>query len=207
MAALKVTSSTGFTSTKLIARAQYPGLRVPHGIPANEPIAVPFSRMSQLAPNKFPAPAGLTVLEKRSVSLAGPWKQVAGTTPPRWQFQGGELKLEVELGVYIIDKYQPIPKLFEVIMTHELMHVQDSYDILGTFLPKELVKDDNIKKYLVDQAEVDDSAYRYWFTGDKLKEYVTTIWTEEWNKRGKARDSGPLYERYKQDVAKLLPTI
>ena len=206
MATLNITPSVGYANDQLISLSQYPGLRVPPGIKPREPDPVNFARMSQLAPNKFPAPAGLTVPTDMSVKLKGVWAPV-GKDPVQWQFQNGELQLAVTIAVYIIENYRPIPKLFELIMSHELLHVQDEIDVATQFLPKELPKDEWVKKFLIDQSKVDDAAYRNWFTTDKFENYVRDTWVLERNERGKGRDSGPGYERYKLDVAKLLPKI
>jgi hypothetical protein len=205
MANLKFTSSTTFKHDVLVPVSAYPGLKVPPGVRAYAPIEITFGEMSHRLTTKFLV-AGLTVLESQDVTIVGDWKQIS-TSPVQWQFQGGSLKFDVELGIYIIDKYASIQKLYELIMTHELLHVKDSYDIVDQYLPAELPKDENVKKFLIDCKPVDASGYQYWFQSGKFKQYVTEIWNEEWNKRGTGRDSGPLYEKYKQDMAKLLPRI
>ncbi|MGH9366570.1 MAG: hypothetical protein ACRD3M_02710 [Thermoanaerobaculia bacterium] len=182
----------------------YPQLRVPPGVPVWEPKPIPFGRMSQLAHDKLPAPAGLTVPSSLSVKLQGSWKQT-GASPARWQFQGGDLLLESRLAVYIIDEFRPVKKLFELIMSHELLHVQDAIDILTRYMPEEVPRDEYVKKYLLEAQPVDDAMYRNWLQGQRFEQYVRDIWGLEWNRRGEARDSGPVYERYKLEVAKLLP--
>jgi hypothetical protein len=207
MANLRFSASVQYENQILVPVSYYSGLLVPPGVPAYEPIEVSFGRMSQLAPDKFPAPAGLTVATKDlSVKLRGFWKQNA-TTPVTWQWQGGTMQLAVTVAVYIIDKYRPVEKLFELILSHELMHVQDDIDIVSQYLPQELPKDPLVKKYLIDQTPVDDSMYRNFFCTDKLQQNLREIWAGERNVRGGQRDSGALYERYKLNVAKLLPKI
>ena len=207
MANLRFTPSVHHESQAIVPVSNYPGLLVPPGVPVHEPIAISFARMSQLAPDKFPAPAGLTVATgELSMKLQGTWKPTE-TAPVMWKWQGGDMQLDVTVAVYIIDKYQPVKKLFEVILSHELMHVEDDIDIVTLYLPQELVKDPYVKKYLLDQAPLDDSMYRNWFCTDKFQQYLREIWAAERNVRQVGRDSGPLYERYKVNVAKLLPKI
>ncbi len=206
MAALKFSPDIRYQSDRMVPLPDYPGLRVPPGVPAREPIPVSFGDMSRLAPDKFPAPAGLTVPTQITVKLTGPWKQTA-SAPARWQYQGCELQLAVNVAVYIIDKYQPVPKLFEMILSHELLHVQDDIDIVTQYLPQELPKDEYIKKYLIDRTPVDDAMYRSWFVEDRFSNYVRDIWVLERNRRGGGRDSGPVYDHYKLAIAKLLPKI
>jgi hypothetical protein len=206
MGNLKFSPSVSYESSVLVPVSAYSGLRVPQGVPAYGPISVPFSRMTQLAPNKFPAPAGLTVPTKMSVTLKGNWTQT-GKSPVQWQFQSGELELAVTIAVYIIDKYAPLDDLFAMIMSHEYLHVKDEIEVATQFLPQELPKDEWVKKYLIDQALVDNATYCNWFTGDLFKKYILDTWVEERNRLGRGRDSGAAYERYKQEVAKLLPKI
>ena len=206
MASLRFSSTVSYDSDLMVPIPYYPGLRVPPGVPAREPIAISFGEMSRLAPDKFPAPAGLTVPTKISAKLTGPWKQ-SGNTPATWQFQGGDLQLAVNVAVYIIDKYRPVPKLFEMILSHELLHVQDDIDIVTQYLPEELPGDEYVKKYLIDQKPVDDAMYRNWFIEDRFSKYVRDIWVLERNRRGGGRDSGPVYDHYKLEIAKLLPKI
>src|SRR5262245_66141228 len=131
MAILKFAPSVAFENETLVPVSLYPGLIVPNGVPAREPFAVTFGQMSKLAPDKVPAPAGLTVPKDFTVKLGGSWSQTK-TTPPQWVYQGGDLTLSVTVGVYIIDKLREIKKAFELILSHELMHVQDDMDIMNT---------------------------------------------------------------------------
>jgi hypothetical protein len=207
MADMRFTASIHYESQLMVPVSYYPDLLVPPGVPVYEPIAVTFARMSQLAPDKFPAPAGLTVATRElSVKLRGFWKP-SGTSPVTWQWQGGVMQLDVTVAVYIIDKYRPVEKLFELILSHELMHVQDDIDIVSQYLPQELPRDPLVKKYLIDQAPVDDAMYRNYFCTDMLQKGLQPIWADERNVRGRQRDSGALYRRYTEKLLTLLPRI
>ena len=92
-------------------------------------------------------------------------------------------------------------------MTHEFLHVLDEIEVATGYLPTELPKDEYVKKYLIDQGTVADATYRNWFQGDRFRNYVKDTWVMERNRRGQGRDSGALYERYKLDIAKLLPKL
>ena len=203
---LRFVPSVRYDNQLLVPVSYYPGLSVPAGVPVYEPIAVSFGRMSQLAPDKIPAPAGLTVPSTISVKLLGRWKQT-GAAPAQWQFQGGDLQLQVTIAVYIIDKFRPVEKLFELILSHELLHVKDDIDIVSQYLPRELPRDEYVKKYLVDQKAVDDAMYRNWFLADRFEKYVRDIWVTERNRRGAARDSGAVFEQHKQAIVKLMPSL
>jgi hypothetical protein len=203
---LRFVPSVRHENQLLVPLGYYPGLRVPAGVPVYEPIAVSFGRMSQLAPDKLPAPAGLTVPSSLSVKLVGQWRQ-ASASPVQWQFQGGELQLRATVAVYMIDKFRPVDKLFELILSHELLHVKDDIDIVSQYLPQELPRDEYVKKYLLEQKVVDNAMYCNWFLADRFEKYVRDIWVLERNRRGAARDSGALYEQYKQAIVKLMPPV
>jgi hypothetical protein len=206
MAILQISPTIDYDNDVQIALSDYQGIKVPKGVSPREPELVSFAKMSQLAPDKFPAPAGLTVPTDMSVKLDGTWKQI-GSNPAQWQFQNGTLQLSVTIAVYVIEPYRPVKKLFELIMTHEFLHVLDEIEVATDYLPTELPKDEYVKKYLIDQGTVADATYRNWFQGDRFRNYVKDTWVMERNRRGQGRDSGPLYERYKLDIAKLLPRL
>src|SRR5215468_6974170 len=162
MASLQISPTIDYDNDVQIALADYPGIKVPKGVSAREPELVSFARMSKLAPDKFPAPAGLTVPTDMTVKLDGTWKS-SGSTPPQWQFLNGTLQLSVTIAVYVIENYRPVKKLFELIMTHEFMHVLDEIEVATDYLPTELPKDEYVKKYLIDGSPVADATYRNWF--------------------------------------------
>jgi hypothetical protein len=204
MPSLSFVPSVIWENEILVPVSYYPGLVVPPGVQAREPFAVTWGQMSKMAPGKVPAPAGLTEPKDFEVKLQGHWSQTK-TTPPQWVFQSGDLKLSVTVAVYIIDKLREIQKAFELILSHELLHVLDDLEIAHTYLPDELSKDTYVKQFLIEQKPVDDTMYRNWFLGDMFAKYVRDIWILERNRRGDDRDSGPLHEKYKLAVSKLLP--
>ena len=100
MANLRFTPSVHHESQAIVPVSNYPGLLVPPGVPVHEPIAISFARMSQLAPDKFPAPAGLTVATgELSMKLQGTWKPT-GTAPVIWKWQGGDMQLDVTVVIF-----------------------------------------------------------------------------------------------------------
>ena len=80
------------------------------------------------------------------------WKQVrTGSGPPFWQFQGGDVFLEVEITVYVLDGDRPHPgdrisnRIFAIIVEHELLHVLDEIDLVSQWMPAQARQDEKVK--------------------------------------------------------------
>src|SRR5262245_27049786 len=117
MAAYKFVPNVTFENSALVTGARRNQLKVPGGVTAYEPIPLSFGEMSRKEPSKGPAPAGLTVsaidVEAPGVSKAPKAAEKAET---EWTFTGGDIRLNIQISIYIIDKFATVPQLFKVIM-------------------------------------------------------------------------------------------
>lgn len=88
----------------------------------------------------------------RCTPLGGP---SSGQGPGRFQFQGGDVYLDLSLGIYILNTNQPSSQdqlsvdIFAAVYSHELLHVLDEIDILRNWLPSKLLVEPIIANYLV----------------------------------------------------------
>ena len=171
MSDFKFVPKITFKNTALITGPALKHLRVPGGVQAYDPIRVDFGRMSVLDENRVPAPAGLT-RAGAGAELPDVEKVGAGNTKV-WKFTGGDIVLNIEIAVYIIDKYAPVPALFKVIMEHEYLHVLDYQD---------LAKSPRLRKLI----ETDETL-KPWLAGEPG---VTGSFMTVWNKSGATRPSG-----------------
>lgn len=84
------------------------------------------------------------------------WKRLStsSTGPGKFQFQGGEISLDLSLAVYVLDHLKPDPKdaisgkIFAVIYGHELLHVLDENETVRNWLPGQLSGDKEISDLL-----------------------------------------------------------
>lgn len=150
---------------------------------------------------------GLTVTQF-AVTFPKPtqWRQV-GTKFPSWQFQGGDILLDVTIRVYVLEGDRPKEnddlsrQLFAVIMEHELLHVLDEIDIVTKWMPPQAYKDDMVVKYLTNAAPVDEGMYQSWFKTDRFSNWLKDgLWTPEHNRRGTLRDAASQYAALQNQI-------
>jgi len=196
MSDFKFVPKITFKNTALITGPALKHLRVPGGVQAYDPIRVDFGRMSVLDENRVPAPAGLT---EAGAGAELPDVEKVGTGNTKlWKFTGGDIVLNIEIAVYIIDKYAPVPALFKVIMEHEYLHVLDYQDLAKSPRLRKLIEtDEKLKPWHAGETWSDRQFY----------DRVEQIWGDEAKRLGKIRDTGPTYERHKQEIIKLAPRI
>jgi len=90
-------------------------------------------------------------------------------------------------------------------MEHELLHVRDEVDLITRYAPAEARRDQYVQRYLIDGREIDDSMFQNWFRGKGFEQWIHDgIWAPEHNSRGRARDSGSEWERYRENIDKLM---
>jgi hypothetical protein len=195
MADFRIVPKVTYTNS-LITGTSLKALRVPGGVLPYAPQAVSFGEMSRLEPTKLPAPAGLTTAEA-DVEVPGVERVGGSGNGAEWRFNGGDIILKVEISIYIIDKYAPVPALFKVIMEHEYLHVLD-YQTLATSKVGKLIEGDRTLQPWLAGAT---------WTGDAFYAQLKTVWGREAKRLGNTRDSGPTYERHKREIIKLAPGI
>lgn len=191
----RLVPKTSFVNQKLVAPKARMKLRVPVGVTAYDPIRVSFGEMSTKEPRTIPAPAGLTIATA-GVELPGQ-QRVGSTVPAEYKFDGGDIVLNVEIGVYIIKQYAPIPALFKRIMEHEYLHVADYQNLAKSQMSKLIEADDTLQPWLNGQA----------WRGSAFFDRVEDLWGTAAEKLGNTLDSGATYEAHKRAIAKLAPRI
>jgi hypothetical protein len=186
----------------------YPAFRVPPGITVHAPIFVSAQQMQRLAPaDTIKVVAGLTKTEfsLRFPDFVKQWRQVRSGSAARWQFQGGVVGLDAAITLYMAEGFQQDPRIFAMIMEHELLHVRDEVDLITRYAPAEARRDQYVQRYLIDGREVDDSMFQTWFRGKGFEQWIHDgIWAPEHNRRGRARDSGTEWDRYRENIDKFM---
>lgn len=195
MASYRVVPKVTIENTTLVATAARKGLKVPEGVTPYDPIRLTFGEMSKKEPSKLPPPAGLTKSEA-DFEVPGVERLTAGE-PTQWKFPGGDIVLNVKIGIYIIDKYAPVPALFKLIMEHEYLHVRDYLNLANKDFTKRLDADTVLAPWLAGEP----------WTGAAFYDQLGKVWDTEAERLGRILDSGPAYERHKREIAKLAPRI
>ncbi len=146
-----------------------------------------------------------------------PGTRDTGHGPYQFQFTGGEVFLDLVLGIYILTTGQPDPqddlsvKIFAVLYEHELLHVLDATDIVHNWLPPQLNREPTVVRYLL-QAQ----PYTYGtprqsaaqlnfqqFIGNTIQTAIFNVWATESNRRQQQRDA-PAQYRIVQDKVNTL---
>src|SRR5436309_2057145 len=119
--------------------------------------------VTRTEPSKVPAPAGLTV-SAVDVEAPGVTRAPAETTAApetgsgqrqdrssrgatEWIFGGGDIKLNILISIYIIDRFAAVPQLLKIIMEHEYLHVRDNLK-LAAEIGRKIDNDDAVKRWL-----------------------------------------------------------
>src|SRR6476620_7666252 len=114
---------------------------------------------------------GLTV-GTFSLHFADALKQWTKNSDGRWQFQGGDVELVVVNRIYIDKDMMGTEARLDsdvtgLIMTHELLHVQDNVEVMTKNGPEELSSDRVIRSLLIDAGKgepaiVEEREYNHW---------------------------------------------
>jgi hypothetical protein len=214
--------SVSFGAEGRLAAGLY-GVRIPKelgdsGVPAPTFVS-PTTMVSMLRTQGGSQGSGLGIVHGlttadftvRFPDPARQWKQVRpGSGPPFWQFQGGDVSLDVVISVYVLEGDRPRPndpvssRIFAIIFEHELLHVLDDVDIVSRWMPPRASQDEKVKKYLTNAEPVDDSMYRFWFQGAGLGNWLRDgLWAPERNARRDVRDSRTQYGILRRQVEDL----
>lgn len=148
-------------------------------------------------------------------ALPGPDGKPATRGPVNFQFQGGDVILELTLGLYLVDSVEPgddekSRKIYNLFYEHELLHVMDEVDIVQQWLPQQAKQDPTVAKYFV-QAE----PYTYGLQSQTAEQaradflqFVTrpifNLWAGESNRREKIRDAQAEYDKISDQYYKLV---
>ena len=168
---------------------------------------------------------GLTVgtYSLRFPDLAKQWTK---NDNGRWQFQGGDVPLEVVLKIYIDKDMVGSParldgEIIGLIMSHELLHVQDNIDVLSKDGPDTLANDRIIRSLLIDAGNgepgiIEEREYKHWAIDPTTDPdgnactYLTTrmidLLVDKLNAKAAERDSGPAYADYGGRISLLRQT-
>ena len=214
------------------------GVQVPPGVittNVRQPNFVHATEMMQLRRDNATSRSGGLfsteglVTSDLKVSFANPtaqWRRslVPGTTdtghgPYQFQFTGGEVFLDLVLGIYILTTGQPDPKdnlsvqIFALVYSHELLHVLDETDIVQNWLIPHLNGESTVARYLI-QAQpytygtprqgpsaIDQDFQRH--MGDKIETAIFNVWATESNRREALRDSPAEYRKVQEKVEEL----
>jgi hypothetical protein len=192
MLPLRVVPRITYRNRLLIPPTLYPTLKVPANVPAYEPILLTAGQMSKEAPERVPAPAGLT---RSEFDVESPAVQPTGRGQGQYRFVGGDIILHIEVAVFMIDKYRQVPQLFELIMNHELLHVRDTLSLANVEMAKKLRDDQPLRRYLEGTS----------WSGSVFFDRIRRIWDEQGRALGARLDSGAEYEIYRRKITALLP--
>ena len=208
-----------FGNDKLLHASSY-GIKIPAGLHATavrEPNYVDSARMVSMRkdpqshhPTSLGVTHGLTVTDfaVSFANMTSQWRQIQkGGSAPFWQFNGGDVYLDITITVYVLEGDRPQTndalsrQLFAIIMGHELLHVLDEIDIVSNFMPSNVNSDDKVRKYLTDAEPVDDSMFRSWFMSDGFRNWLKDgLWAPEHNRRGGNRDSSTQYALLQRQI-------
>lgn len=185
---------------------------VPAGLPSSAiraPIYVSAEEIQRLSPSRtIRVVGGLTRREfaVRFADIQQQWQRVSrGGTSPWWQFQGGTVYWDLNIGVYVAQGFRNYQNILAVIMEHELLHVFDEIDIVRNYMGPQARRDEYVRRYLLEGNPVDDSMFQRWFRGRGFSDWIRNgIWAPETNRRTQRRDSGPEWERYRQRIDQLM---
>jgi hypothetical protein len=122
----------------------------------------------------------------------------------RWQFQGGRLYLDLDITIFVSEEYRYLPDVVNLIMEHEILHVQDEYRFLMGDLRGCADNDRNIVHYLRNQTPVDDGLFQIWAhpaaPNNRFDANIRLYWITEHNRMKIARDSSPETRRQERRI-------
>lgn len=168
--------------------------------------------------------AELTV---RYANIATQWRRLPGPDgkpstrgPGRFQFTGGDVILELRIGLFLVNYVEPdldddlSVKIFAAHYSHELLHVLDETDVVESWLPTKALADPFVAKTLVRQevftygtssqsiAEA-ETEFRERITAMTHDNIRNGLWAAEVNRREAIRDAPAEYKKV-QDVVNAL---
>jgi hypothetical protein len=218
----------------LLLPAQLFNVKVPAGLSSfdvRDPNFVDGTKMAQLAREDGTARPGLNMtkglvtadLKVRFGNPSVQWRRSSLPTakdpnrgPFQYQFAGGDVFLDLVLGIYLLTmvEYDPADDLsvqiFARIYEHELLHVVDNLDIVNNWLAPHLNSDPDVARYLVRgepsvygtpsmvAAQVDRDFQA--FIGNTIQVAIFNVWARESNRRESVRDAPAQYKIVQDQV-------
>jgi hypothetical protein len=210
---------------ELLMPADWFGVSVPTALSpfhVRAPNFVDVIRMGQLGRgNVGTSPSGqLSIVNGRVtrdlrvafVDPQGQWRRLGGQAshgPAQFQFSGGQVNLNLTLGIWILSLNEPDVRddlsvqIFALIYGHELLHVLDEVSIVRDWLPSRLLALTAIQQSLVDRqpftygtsrepiSEVERGFREY--IRQRIEGEVRDLWAPETNRRAGIRDAPAEY--------------
>ena len=135
-----------YSNELLLPRGLYPPIDAPEGVPVWAPFLVSMADMvtealgrrnrygyaTRASLDAFPSGYTRSDLTLRFVNFSRQWRFEAS----RWHYQGGQICLELTLGIFADERAEDRPECLSMILTHELKHVADEIDIVTNWLPR-----------------------------------------------------------------------
>jgi hypothetical protein len=168
-----------------------------------------------------------TDLTVRYADVAAQWRRLPSPDgkpstrgPGRFQFTGGEVILDLRIGLFLVSFIEPdldddlSLKIFAAHYGHELLHVLDETDVVKNWLPPKALADPFVDKMLGKQepfiygtpsqtiSEV-EKEFRERITAMTHDNIRNGLWAPEVNRREAIRDSAAEYKKV-QDVVDAL---
>jgi hypothetical protein len=137
---------------------------VPPGVSAREPKFVTREEIRRLGDGGNPAGVTDAQVALRFEDFANQWKRIEQRgRMPEWQFQGGNVFLDLTITVYVREDARKASRALALIMNHELWHVKDAIDEAKSSLTAALKKQPIIKGDLCDAKTVDEPSFNEWY--------------------------------------------
>ena len=160
----------------------------------------------------FSSPNGL-VKAHFSVSFPDPgkqWRKFTVGGKNRWVFQGGDIEVEVRIGIYVWDINRPkgrdkiARELFKTVMDHELLHVEDDVDIVRSWLPPKVYGHKWVRRHLGHAMSLSETSYRREVERGGFEGRLhDDLWAPERNERAAVRDSPDAYAPVNEKIQTL----
>ena len=143
------------------------------------------------------------------------WSQWKQDVSKQWQFQGGDIVIQVDLKILVTDmfeKYDYRNDVFQLIMIHELKHWRDAEDIVNG-MPDKLKADADVMRLLIDSGKgqpekLSDADFRAWFVtvnpdtgGTQFEDLACDMMIAEHDRLDHLRDTNAEYETYSGNVS------
>lgn len=136
--------------------------------------------------------------------------------PVEFAFQGGKVNIEMALGIYVLNTAKPIPgdavseKVFSIVYSHELLHVQDYLEMINQWFLPLLKQNKLVNEYLIRRqpyvyGRISDSPRQLIaefpeFIRNKIETEAHNLWTTEANRRREIRDAPVEYRKLQDKI-------
>jgi hypothetical protein len=229
--AVKFTGRVNWPENELLLDAKKHKVDVPTGLREDQvrvPNYVDITVMNQKAKERDLGSSGLAFvnglvtreLEVQFADSVVQWKRLSkgSNGPGQFQFQGGEIYLDLRLAVYVLDYLKPDPqdvysmKIFALIYGHELLHVLDENEVLQNWLPSQLNADSDLTRLLTQPFTYGRSADAITVVERQFYDYIRSrvhgivrndYWAAKTNENKNVRDSPAEYAKAQEALGDL----